>query len=221
MINLEDPLIRGYLLRLIGEDGITLIQKMPDEEITDEEICNILNPRRAVVKAAEEKVKRLNMEIKAAKEKGEETKALEKELNAAQEEVAAAKENAAEEDEITLNVVRKILFILYENKFTICHRERDANSGWLTFRWMINMDAIYHQIEREKKKLYRNLLKRKEYEDNNIFYVCPQNCIRFVFDEATETEFLCPLCGEDLVFQDNELFKELLDKRIEEFEETA
>ncbi|WP_420891293.1 transcription factor [Methanimicrococcus hacksteinii] len=161
------------------------------------------------------------MEIKAAKEKGEETKKLEKDLKDAEKEAAAAKENAADEKEITLNTVRKILFILYENKFTICHRERDANSGWLTFRWMINMDGIYHQIEREKKKLYRNLVKRKEYEDNNIFYVCPQNCLRLVFDEATETEFLCPLCGEDLVFQDNEPFKELLDQRIEEFEEAV
>nr|WP_318786147.1 transcription factor [Methanimicrococcus sp. At1] len=189
--------------------------------MTDEEICNTLNPLRTVSKAADDRVKKLNIEIKAAKEKGEETKKLEKDLKDAEKEAAAAKENAADEKEITLNTVRKILFILYENKFTICHRERDANSGWLTFRWMINMDGIYHQIEREKKKLYRNLVKRKEYEDNNIFYVCPQNCLRLVFDEATETEFLCPLCGEDLVFQDNEPFKELLDQRIEEFEEAV
>lgn len=221
MINLDDPLIHGYLTRLIGEDGITLIRNMPEGEVTDEEICNALNPLKTIAKEAEEKAVKLKAEIKAAKEKGEETKKLEKELSAAEKEAEKAKENAAEENEITLNTVRKILFILYENKFTICHRERDANSGWLTFRWQINMDGIYHQIEREKKKLYRNLMKRKEYEDDNIFYVCPQNCLRLVFDEATETEFLCPLCGEDLVFQDNEKFKELLDKRIEEFEETA
>jgi transcription initiation factor TFIIE subunit alpha len=221
LINLDDPLIHGYLLRLIGEDGITLIRNMPEGEVTDEEICSALNPLRAISKAADDRVKKLNIEIKATKEKGEETKKLEKELAAAEKEAAAAKGNIADEKEITLNTVRKILFILYENKFTICHRERDANSGWLTFRWLINMDGIYHQIEREKKKLYRNLVKRKEYEDNNIFYVCPQNCLRLVFDESTETEFLCPLCGEDLVFQDNEPFKELLDQRIEEFEKVV
>ena len=219
MINLDDPLIHGYLLRLIGEDGITLIQKMPPNDVTDEEICNVLNPLKTISREAEDKVKKLKAEIKTAKEKGEETKKLEKELTAAEKEAEKAKENAVGEREITLNTVRKILFILYENKFTICHRERDANSGWLTFRWQIKMGGIYHQIEREKKKLHRNLMKRKDYEDNNIFYVCPQNCLRLVFDEATETEFLCPLCGEDLFFQDNELFKQLLDKRIEEFEE--
>jgi len=219
LINLEDPLIHGYLLRLIGADGITLIQEMPQNDVTDEEICNALNPLRTISKEAEDKVKKLKAEIKTAKEKGEETKKLEKELTAAEKDAEKAKENAVGEREITLNTVRKILFILYENKFTICHRERDANSGWLTFRWQLRMDGIYHQIEREKKKLHRNLVKRKDYEDNNIFYVCPQNCLRLVFDEATETEFLCPLCGEDLFFQDNELFKQLLDKRIEEFEE--
>ena len=219
MINLDDPLIHGYLLRLIGEDGITLIREMPDSEVTDEEICNILNPLKTVTKEAVEKVRKLKLEIKTAKEKGEETKKLEKDLKTAEKEVETAKVNAEGEKEITLNTVRKILFILYENKFTICHRERDANSGWLTFRWQINMDGVYHQIEREKKKMYRNLLKRKDYEDNNIFYVCPQNCLRLVFDEATDTEFLCPICGEDLVFQDNEPFKQLLDQRIEEFKE--
>ena len=213
-------MIHGYLLRLIGEDGITLIRDMPAGDVTDEEICNALNPLRTISKEAEDKVKKLKTEIKTVKEKGEETKKLEKELTAAEKELEKAKENGVGEKEITLNTVRKILFILYENKFTICHRERDANSGWLTFRWQIKMDGIYHQIEREKKKLYRNLVKRKEYEDDSIFYVCPQNCLRFVFDEATETEFLCPLCGEDLVFQDNETFKRLLDTRIEEFAES-
>jgi len=219
LINLDDPLIHGYLLRLIGEDGITLIRNMPENEVTDEEICNILNPLKTISKEANEKVKKLKFEIKTGKEKGEETKKLEKDLKAAEKEAETTKANSEGESEITLNTVRKILFILYENKFTICHRERDANSGWLTFRWQVNMDGIYHQIEREKKKLHRNLIKRKEYEDNNIFYVCPQNCLRLVFDEATETEFLCPLCGEDLVFQDNEMFKQLLDTRIEEFKE--
>jgi len=219
LINLDDPLIHGYLLRLIGEDGITLIRNMPENEVTDEEICNILNPLKTITKEANERVKKLKFEIKTGKEKGEETKKLEKDLKAAEKDVETSKVNSEGETEITLNTVRKILFILYENKFTICHRERDANSGWLTFRWQVNMDGIYHQIEREKKKLHRNLIKRKEYEDNNIFYVCPQNCLRLVFDEATETEFLCPLCGEDLVFQDNEMFKQLLDTRIEEFKE--
>ncbi|WP_338098492.1 transcription factor [Methanolapillus ohkumae] len=157
--------------------------------------------------------------MKAVGDNPTEIKRLEKELKKAEKDAAKAKEASAEEYEITLNTVRKILFILYENKFTICRRERDANSGWLTFRWQINMDGIDYQIEREKKKLYRNLLKRKAYEDTNIFYACPQHCLRLIFDEAVQTDFICPVCGEDLVFEDNELFKQLIDGRVEEFGE--
>ena len=144
-------------------------------------------------------------------------KRLSEELISATEAYNKADKNAEGEYDISLNTVRKILFILGENKFTICKRERDTNSGWLTFRWRLNMTGIEHQLEREKKKLYRNLLKRQEYESGNLFYICPQHCVRLVFNEATENEFICPVCGDNLVYEDNEEFKALLDKRIEEF----
>lgn len=223
MIDLENPLTQGYLKRLIGEDGITLIRNMPDEEVTDEEICDILNPLKKVVKDAEEQVKTLKAELKTALNQdpeSEEATRIQKELEEAEKARDAAAVAAEGEYDISLNTVRKILFILGENKFTICKRERDSNSGWLTFRWRLNMTGIDHQLEREKKKLYRNLLKRQEYEAENLFYVCPQHCVRLIFNDATEMEFLCPLCGEDLVYEDNEVFKELLDKRVDEFRDS-
>ena len=62
----------------------------------------------------------------------------------------------------------------------------------------------------------RTLLKtRLEFEENNVFYSCPQGCVRLLFDEATETEFLCPMCGEDLAFYDNSYFIEVLKKRVD------
>jgi transcription initiation factor TFIIE subunit alpha len=68
---------------------------------------------------------------------------------------------------------------------------------------------------REKKKLLRNLKTRLEFEENNVFYVCPQGCVRLLFNEATETEFLCPMCGEDLVYYDNSKFAESLKRRVD------
>ena len=56
---------------------------------------------------------------------------------------------------------------------------------------------------------------RVEFEENHVFYVCPQGCVRLLFDEATETEFLCPMCGEDLVYYDNSRFVGVLKKRVE------
>ena len=68
---------------------------------------------------------------------------------------------------------------------------------------------------REKKKLLRNLKTRLEFEENHVFYTCPQGCARLLFDEATETEFLCPLCGEDLVFYDNSYIIDIIRKRVD------
>ena len=76
MVDLNDKVIRGYLMSLVGEEGLQMIEKMPEGEVTDEEI--------------------------------------------------------ATETGILLNTVRRTLFILHENKFAICRRERDSNSGWLT-----------------------------------------------------------------------------------------
>ncbi|WP_440957116.1 transcription factor [Methanosarcina sp. Mfa9] len=159
MIDLKDKVIRGYLMSLVGEEGLKMIENMPEGEVTDEEI--------------------------------------------------------AEKSGVLLNTVRRTLFILYENKFAIVARERDSNSGWLTYLWHLNFSDIEHQLMREKKKLMRNLKTRLDFEEGNVFYVCPQGCVRLLFDEATETEFLCPMCGEDLVYYDNSVFVEALRKRLE------
>ncbi|HII00676.1 TPA: transcription factor [Methanosarcinaceae archaeon] len=159
MVDLKDKVIRGYLMSLVGEEGLKMIENMPEGEVTDEEI--------------------------------------------------------AEKSGVLLNTVRRTLFILYENKFAIVARERDSNSGWLTYLWHLNFSDIEHQLMREKKKLMRNLKTRLDFEEGNVFYVCPQGCVRLLFDEATETEFLCPMCGEDLVYYDNSVFVEALRKRLE------
>lgn len=159
MVDLNDKVIRGYLRSLVGDDGLKMIEQMPEGDVTDEEIANKTG--------------------------------------------------------VLLNTVRRTLFILYENKFAIVVRERDSNSGWLTYLWHLDFSDIEHQLMREKKKLLRNLKTRLDFEENNVFYVCPQGCVRLLFDEATETEFLCPMCGEDLVFYDNSTFVGALKKRVD------
>jgi len=162
LVDLKDRVVQGYIKSLVGEDGYLMIEKMPEGEVTDEEI--------------------------------------------------------AEKTEILLNTVRRTLFILYQNKLAICRRERDSNSGWLTYLWHLDFSELGHQLSREKKKLIRNLKTRLDFEENNLFYICPEGCVRLLFDEATETEFLCPMCGEDLTHYDNTQFVTVLKKRLQELE---
>ena len=96
MIDLENPLNLGYLKRLIGDDGITLIRAMPDEDKTDEEICDILNPLKKIRKDAEEKVKDLKNRIKdLSSENSEFIKKLHSDLESAQ----TDRDKAAEKSE--------------------------------------------------------------------------------------------------------------------------
>ena len=159
MIDLNDPVVRGYLTRLVGEDGLVMIERIPEGEVTDEQI--------------------------------------------------------AEATEVLLNVVRRTLFIMSENKLAVCRRERDSNSGWLTYLWHLDMTDIEPQLAKEKKKLAKNLDLRLDFEEDNVFYVCPDGCVRMMFNDAAENEFLCPMCGEDLTFRDNVDFTDALKKRLE------
>ena len=36
-----------------------------------------------------------------------------------------------------------------------------------------------------------------------MFFICPHGHVRLDFDDASDYEFLCPSCGEELEFQDN------------------
>jgi transcription initiation factor TFIIE subunit alpha len=162
LIDLNNPVIRGYLIRLVGEEGVEMIRNMPEGEVTDEQIAQATG--------------------------------------------------------ILLNIVRRTLFILNENKLAVCRRERDSSSGWLTYLWTLDMSDIEPQLVKEKKRLVKNLRSRLSFEENNVFYTCPEGCTRMNFNEATECEFLCPLCGEDMMFEDNQPFTGRIHKRLELFE---
>ncbi|OPY21080.1 MAG: Transcription factor E [Methanomethylovorans sp. PtaU1.Bin073] len=162
MIDMNDPVIRGYLIRLVGEEGLMMIEKMPEGEVTDEQIAQATG--------------------------------------------------------ILLNIVRRTLFILNENKLAICRRERDASSGWLTYLWTLDMSDIEKQLVKEKKRLVKNLKVRKEFEESNVFYVCPEGCVRMDFKQASECMFMCPDCGEDMIHQDNAPFMQMIQERIKNLE---
>ena len=164
MIDLNDPVVRGYLIQLLGEEGITMIENMPEGEVTDEEI--------------------------------------------------------AEASGVLLNIVRRNLFIMNENKLAVCRRERDSSSGWLTYLWQLDLDDIDPQLTKEKKKLVKNLQARLDFEEDNVFYVCPEGCIRILFSNAADCHFLCPVCGEDLIFQENTEMVETLKERLTALQES-
>ena len=162
LVDLNDSVIKGYLINLVGEEGYKVVLNMPEGEVTDEKIAQATG--------------------------------------------------------VLLNIVRRTLFILYENRLAGYRRERDSDSGWLTYLWKLDLSNLNRQLELEAKKLLKNLKTKLEYEEDKVFYICEKQDGRFLFEIAAEMEFKCPFCGGELKFEENEPVIDALKQRIVQLE---
>ncbi|HZD42829.1 MAG TPA: transcription factor [Methanomicrobiales archaeon] len=154
---LEEPAIRIYLLRLIGEDGLELLRRFPqDKEYSDEEL--------------------------------------------------------AEKTGINLNTVRHTLYTLYEKRLAEYRRIKNAETGWLTYLWSLNLDRIYDTIREDMRLILEKLEARERFEEENDFFMCP-DCGRFTFNEVSDLGFICPRCGQEVEHFENEMLLRALKKR--------
>ena len=163
MSALKNKAVKGYIRKLVGDEGIVVVEKMleavPDREVTDEKVAEISG--------------------------------------------------------INLNLVRKTLYILYENHLAIYRRERDKDSGWLTYLWKLDLDNSEHMLRNETRKLIKKLERRLEFE-NNEFFVCEaEPPHRILFDYAMEANFVCPVDESPLMHYDNTMEKQALRQRID------
>lgn len=165
---LNNKAIRGYVHKLVGDEGIDIVEKMrekvPDKEVTDEKISELSG--------------------------------------------------------INLNLVRKTLYILYENHLALYRRERDKDSGWLTYLWKLDLGNAENMLKNETRKLIKKLERRLEFE-NNEFYVCEEEPPhRILFDYAVDANFTCPVDGTPMSYYDNVAEKQALQERIDKLKQT-
>ena len=128
-------------------------------------------------------------------------------------------EDLAEELDLDPKIVRRTLFILYENDLASYRRDRDEESGWYTYLWSFEYDNIPGKLNDEMKKLKDALDDRIEYERQNEFYICDIDGIRFEFEEAMDLSFNCPECGSPLEPMENNELVEAMEVRYEEIED--
>ncbi|HOT07669.1 MAG: Transcription factor E [Methanosaeta sp. PtaB.Bin039] len=158
MVAVEEPIRRAYLVKLVGEEGLRIVESMPSDEVTDEHMAEVTG--------------------------------------------------------ISLNTVRRTLYLLYEHRLAIYRRKRDPDSGWLTYLWMLCPENFDKALEAEVRRLIRKLDARLIYEKDNVFYACTCGCARFVFEEASEANFLCPYCQEPLEYMENRKIVETIERQM-------
>jgi transcription initiation factor TFIIE subunit alpha len=112
-------------------------------------------------------------------------------------------EEIAEETEIRLNIVRRILYKLYDAGIASYKRSKDPETQWYTYTWKFEEDKVAEIIEKKFEKYYHDIKESLEYEEENMFFVCLSNGHRYNFEEASENNFSCGECGEALEYQDN------------------
>ena len=168
MAALNNKAVRGYIHKLVGEEGMVVVEKMleavPDREVTDEKVAEISG--------------------------------------------------------INLNLVRKTLYILYENHLAIYRRERDKDSGWLTYLWKLDLDNAEHMLRNETRKLIKKLERRLDFENQEFFICQDEPPHRILFDYAMEANFMCPVDESPLMHYDNTEEKQALRNRIDALKQT-
>lgn len=128
-------------------------------------------------------------------------------------------EELAEKTGIQINNVRRVLYKFYNHSLVTSRRFRDKETGWFIFQWRLQPELIEAFVTGVKQKILKKLQSRLEYELQHEFYHCDNpTCPRITFEDAMDTVFSCPVCGEPLRPVENEATIAFLEKKIAEIE---
>ena len=123
-------------------------------------------------------------------------------------------EDIAEETEIKINTVRKILNKLYDAGVASYKRSKDPESNYEIYNWKFDQKKVNDIINNKHEELLKEIEKSLKYEKNNMFFACKTNNHRYIYENASKYNFICPQCRESLEYQDNTLIiGELLNKK--------
>ncbi|MCK9152220.1 transcription factor E [Methanobacterium alcaliphilum] len=112
-------------------------------------------------------------------------------------------EEIAEETELRLNIVRRVLYKLYDAGLASYKRSKDPETQWYTYTWKFEEERVEEMITKRHGEIVANLKSILEFEENNMFFACKTNDCRCTFDEASENGFICPKCDGEMEYMDN------------------
>ena len=128
-------------------------------------------------------------------------------------------EEVAKRMGIRVNLVRKILYELYENRVVSYRRVRDEHSGWYVYYWRIEPERALDYFNNNKRLLLQKLEERLETERSTMFFGCGNGDPKLPFELAAENDFKCPRCGSKLEPYDNSSVVTALERQIESLRE--
>ncbi len=116
----------------------------------------------------------------------------------------ASDEELANSVKLKLNLVRKILYKLYDYKIASYRRTRDKQTGWYVYYWKVHPERAPRVIANKRREELKKLEDQLEHERDNVFFVCTgSDKTRYTFEDATEIAFVCEKCKSSLTAEDN------------------
>lgn len=124
-------------------------------------------------------------------------------------------EDLAKKTEVRLNLVRRILYDLYDNRVVTYRRVRNESTGWYIYYWRVEPERAKGFLANNKRTLLRKLEERLEQERSTMTFGCNNGCGRLPFEQAAEVDFKCPRCGGKLELYDNSGVIHALERQVE------
>ncbi len=124
----------------------------------------------------------------------------------------------AESMDTEINLVRNMLYRLFQNNLVHFMRKKDRKKGWYIYYWTFQDNQVRHLYVKIKKDRLQKLRERLQREEDGQFYVCDEQCMRLSFEQAMDFEFKCPECGHLIESQDNSLQIDNIKKEMKELE---
>lgn len=98
--------------------------------------------------------------------------------------------------------VRKVLYNLFEARIAEYTKEKDKETGWLTFFWHVTPQNAEHALEQRRVKEIEGLKLQLDEVAAHDWYLCPNDQKRYDFERATDVGFHCADCGTLLEHED-------------------
>ncbi len=125
----------------------------------------------------------------------------------------------AEKTNMRIQRVRNLLYQLYDNGVVSYIKRKDSVKGWYISYFSFNPEGTKYLVERLRKQNIKKYRERLEVEENgDLFFICPNFCVRLNLDNSAEFEFHCPECGNLLKQQDNKKTINYIKEKIRELE---